>query len=368
MVLDHLDRHRLLLVLDNCEHLLAACAGFAADVLDRTADAAVLATSRQALSLAGERVFVVPPLPLPDDGVPHTELAACDSVRLFAERAGSVWPSFRITEDNAPDLVRLCRRLDGLPLAIELAAARVRSLTPRQIVDRMGASPTLLVSRTRTGPQRQQTLRGAIEWSHGLCSPAEQALWGRCRSSRDRSTSTPPSSCAPTSTASPPWSTACWRSPCCCAPTTAATACWSRCASSAPTSSPAPATGPRSSAGTATGSRGSSSPPTPRGSARRRGRGSSACAASTPTSGPLWTGRSPNPARRARRCGWPRWSRSTGCCTAPWPRPGCGCAARSPPRPRPPGPGARRRGRRLPRGLAGRRVRRTGPRGRAGRR
>ncbi|MFC9975293.1 ATP-binding protein [Spirillospora sp. NPDC127200] len=182
VVLDHLRDRRLLLVLDNCEHLVAACAAFAAAVVAGCPDVVVLATSRQSLGTPGERLLWVPPLPVPDPSADRhpLELAQYDSVRLLADRAAAVLPSFEITAANGTALAEICRRLDGVPLAIELAAARLRSLSPRQLADRLTRRLPLLTGAPRTAPDRQRTLRAAIDWSHDLCSPAERLLWARC--------------------------------------------------------------------------------------------------------------------------------------------------------------------------------------------
>ncbi|MEU8418739.1 LuxR C-terminal-related transcriptional regulator [Amycolatopsis japonica] len=167
-VLDHLRNRALLLVLDNCEHLIDACAEFVAAVLTDCPKIVVLATSRQSFAVAGEHVLPVPPLPV------------ADAVRLFRERAAAAWPEAAdgasVSEET---LTELCDRLDGLPLAIELAAARIRSLSPCQILDRLTSRLTLLTSGLRTGPERHKTLRATIDWSHDLCSPSEQSVWAR---------------------------------------------------------------------------------------------------------------------------------------------------------------------------------------------
>ncbi|MCG8918940.1 LuxR C-terminal-related transcriptional regulator [Actinokineospora sp. PR83] len=177
-VLHHLAGSDVLLLLDNCEHLVEAAARFAHAVLAACRGVVVLATSRQSLGVPGERVFPVPPLPVPAEPGTADPLAydplAYDGVRLFVERADR---GFALTAGNAADVARLCTRLDGLPLAIELAAARARSLAPRQILDRL--DHRLLTSTTRGVPDRQQTLRATIAWSHDLCTGAERALWAR---------------------------------------------------------------------------------------------------------------------------------------------------------------------------------------------
>ncbi|QWF77913.1 hypothetical protein HUW46_01306 [Amycolatopsis sp. CA-230715] len=166
-VIEHLRDRSLLLVLDNCEHLIDACAEFAAAVLDGCPRVVLLATSRQSLTVAGEHVQPVPPLPI------------ADAVHLFKDRATAIWSGALDGQDVETTLTELCRRLDGLPLAIELAAARIRALSPAQILDRLTTRFTLLTSGRRAAPRRQQTLRDTIDWSFELCSEAEQAVWAR---------------------------------------------------------------------------------------------------------------------------------------------------------------------------------------------
>ncbi|WP_415949667.1 ATP-binding protein [Streptomyces sp. KLOTTS4A1] len=181
-VLGHLGRRHILLVLDNCEHLIDACADFAAEVLAACPGTTVLATSRQSLRVAGERVVRTPALAVPDSESALTVARAgrYDGVRLFVDRATAVEPSFALTRDNCAAVAEVCRHLDGLPLAIELASARMRSLSPKQLVELLAGGVTdLLATGPRSGPPRQRTLRSTMEWSHGLCSPAEQALWRR---------------------------------------------------------------------------------------------------------------------------------------------------------------------------------------------
>lgn len=168
LVVEHLRPLSALLVLDNCEHVVDACAEFVGTLLADCPRVVVLATSRQSLAVPGEQVLPVPPLP------------AADAVRLFRERAARLWPeAVTDTPDTERVLAELCARLDGLPLAIELAAARIRSLSPRQIADRLADRLGLLKSGLPGAPERQQTLRSAIDWSHELCSPAEKAVWAR---------------------------------------------------------------------------------------------------------------------------------------------------------------------------------------------
>lgn len=180
-VLSELRGRRLLLVLDTCEHLAGACARFAAAVLRETSGVAILATSRQPLHVPGEEVFRLGPLPVPDGGAtadgPVAEPGS--AVELFAQRAAAAVSGFTLTPENLPHVVRLCRRLDGIPLAIELAAVRVRALPVAELAARVEAGVASGTGTRRGGAGRHQTLRSAIEWSYGLCTDAEKAAWRR---------------------------------------------------------------------------------------------------------------------------------------------------------------------------------------------
>ncbi len=176
----------LLLILDNCEHLVEACARLADALLGACERVKILATSRQALGVEGEWLYPVPALSLPiASSIASVETAFFDraaqseAVRLFVERARLVTPNFTLTPDNAPAVANICCCLDGLPLAIELAAARIRALSPEQIAARMDAVFSLLTGGSRTAPPRQQTLRAAIDWSYALLPPDEQTLFAR---------------------------------------------------------------------------------------------------------------------------------------------------------------------------------------------
>jgi len=171
----------LLLILDTCEHVVDACAALVHQLLAGCPALRVIATSREPLRVRGETVWRVPPLELPAAGADLTagELAGHEAVRLFADRAAAVRPGFALDADNAPAVVQLCRTLDGMPLAIELAAARVGALSVEQIAARLGDRFQLLASGDRTAPARQQTLRAAVDWSYGLLTEPEQVLLRR---------------------------------------------------------------------------------------------------------------------------------------------------------------------------------------------
>ncbi|MEU6549025.1 BTAD domain-containing putative transcriptional regulator [Streptomyces sp. NPDC046915] len=173
--------HDLLLVLDNCEHLVDACAALVSDIMAHCPGVFVLATSREPLRSYGERTFRVPSLCLPDPRrLPSVaELGRFASVRLFVERAADAAPGFRLTPGNAEAVAQICFRLDGMPLALELAAARVPLLAPRQIAERLDDSLALLGRGSRHGVTRQETLLATLEWSHRLLDDDERRLLRR---------------------------------------------------------------------------------------------------------------------------------------------------------------------------------------------
>ncbi|MHB8574204.1 MAG: TIR domain-containing protein [Dehalococcoidia bacterium] len=175
-----LRRRALLLVLDNFEQVTDA-AGFVRTLLAGSTALKLLLTSRTVLRLPGEREYPVPPLPLPPPGLrgDAAALARSPAVALFVQRAQDARPDFTLSEENAAAVSEICRRLDGLPLAIELAAARVRVLTPAAMLGRLDNSLKLLTGGSRALPERQQTLRGAIQWSYDLLDAGEQALFRR---------------------------------------------------------------------------------------------------------------------------------------------------------------------------------------------
>jgi non-specific serine/threonine protein kinase len=172
---------RLLLVLDNCEHLLVACARLADATLRACPGVRILATSREALGIDGEVAWRVPSLAVaPPEAVPRPDrLLAYAAVRLFVERAGAAEPTFALTAENAPAVARICRRLDGIPLAIELAARRVVALSVGEIAARLDQRFRLLAHGSPAAPPRQQTLAATVDWSYHLLTPLEQALFDR---------------------------------------------------------------------------------------------------------------------------------------------------------------------------------------------
>jgi predicted ATPase/DNA-binding NarL/FixJ family response regulator len=185
-LLDHLRERTALIVLDNCEHLLHDCAVLADTLLRSAAGVRILATSRQVLGIMGEQTLAVPVLSLPATGstsrparLSTESFAQYDAVRLFAERAQAVLPDFAITAANRDAVERICRRLDGIPLAIELAAVRLRALSVGQLLGRLDDRFQLLESGSRTVLPRHRTLRALIDWSYTLCTHNERLLWAR---------------------------------------------------------------------------------------------------------------------------------------------------------------------------------------------
>lgn len=173
------DERRLLVVLDNAEHLLDACAAVAEAVLSRAAVAKLLITSREPLGMDGEWPWRIPSLSVPPVDATVAEIAATPAVELFTRRARRVRPDFAVTEDNADDVAQICRRLDGLPLAIELAAARVRMMSPSRIAAGLDDRFRLLTGGGRRAVARQQTLQSSVEWSHGLLDEQERISFRR---------------------------------------------------------------------------------------------------------------------------------------------------------------------------------------------
>jgi predicted ATPase/DNA-binding SARP family transcriptional activator/Tfp pilus assembly protein PilF len=177
-VIEHLREQRMLLVLDNFEQILSAAA-FVGDLLAAAPRVWIIATSRAPLRLAAEREYPVPPFEAPDASLPFEALVKTDAVRLFAARAQAVDPGFELDTGSAPEVARVCRRLDGLPLAIELAAARAKLLAPGEILERLEREPNLLPSGPRDAPARQQTLAATLHWSYDLLGPDERRAFVR---------------------------------------------------------------------------------------------------------------------------------------------------------------------------------------------
>src|SRR6185437_15415260 len=182
-LLEYLRDRRLLLILDTCEHLLDACAALAQAVMRDAPEVTVLATSRQPLDMPGESTFPIGPLPVPESGwLPPDGAGAAgggDAIELFALRAATAVAGFTLTADNLADVIQLCRRLDGMPLALELAAVQLRALPLGELLDRLNHQFTVLTGGRPEALPRHQTLRTAIGWSYELCSVAEQRLWAR---------------------------------------------------------------------------------------------------------------------------------------------------------------------------------------------
>ena len=178
---DYLAGKRLLLVLDNCEHLLDACATLASTLISACPDVRVLATRRQALGVAGEVRMVVPPMSLPAEGEQTSVqgLLGYDAVWLLSERAAAVVPGFTVDAANAEQVLTLCRKLDGIPLALELAAVRLASLSLAQLNRGLASELSILGTGNRGAHTRQQTLEATIGWSYGLLDEQERLLWAR---------------------------------------------------------------------------------------------------------------------------------------------------------------------------------------------
>ena len=181
VLVEHLRTRKVLLVLDNCEHLVEACALMTDQLLRAAPGLSVLVTSRQALRVTGEHVFAVQTLATPPPGEVRSAagLRRFPSVALFEQRAAAVRPGFAIASEDAAAVAELVHKLDGLPLAIELAAARMRTLTVREALDRLDECYTLLTSGSRAAAPRQRSLQDLLDWSHALCTAREQALWAR---------------------------------------------------------------------------------------------------------------------------------------------------------------------------------------------
>lgn len=178
---DGVKNRQMLLLLDNCEHLLDGCAALADALLGSAGELSIIATSREPLRVAGEQTYALPPLCLPDPVANAQVMGRSEAVQLFVERARKQQANFALTPARAPAIAQLCIRLDGIPLALELAAARIRSLSVEQINARLDDRFGLLNSGMRTALPRQQTLRASLDWSYDLLLPTEKALL--CRAS-----------------------------------------------------------------------------------------------------------------------------------------------------------------------------------------
>ncbi|MEV5750605.1 LuxR C-terminal-related transcriptional regulator [Actinoallomurus sp. NPDC052308] len=181
VLVDYLADKQLLIVLDNCEHLLQCCAGLVGDLLRTASGVRVLATSREPMMISGERVLEVEPLPVPSAPVVVSDATMDEypALRLFQDRASAIVPGFSVNPGNASVVTSVCRRLDGLPLAIELAAAWLRVLSLEQLSARLEDRFRLLKTGEQGAPARHRTLRAAVRWSFDLCSTSERLLWSR---------------------------------------------------------------------------------------------------------------------------------------------------------------------------------------------
>jgi non-specific serine/threonine protein kinase len=180
-LVDYLKDKEILIILDNCEHLINACADLTERLLSSCPKLKILATSREALNCSGEQIFRIPALTHPEPNSKDTpeQLTQYESVRLFIERALPVNPKFRVNNENSAALAEVCSRLDGIPLAIELAAARIKVLSIEKIYERLDDRFNLLTGGKRTALPRQQTLRALIDWSYDLLTENEKILWSR---------------------------------------------------------------------------------------------------------------------------------------------------------------------------------------------
>ncbi|QYB07111.1 protein kinase [Rhodococcus sp. USK10] len=181
VVVQHLATRKILLVLDNCEQVVDAAARLVEMLVRTCPKLTILATSREPLGIGGEVVLRVPPLPTPDPArdMSLRGMPRYDAVNLFVERAAAAVPGFQLTVENQDTVARICQQLEGLPLPIELAAARLRAMSPKQILERLTDRFKLLTLGSRGAPTRQQTLRLSVDWSYDLCTPSEQQLWAR---------------------------------------------------------------------------------------------------------------------------------------------------------------------------------------------
>jgi predicted ATPase/DNA-binding CsgD family transcriptional regulator len=180
-LLDHMEKKNLLLVLDNCEHLVEHCAKFVHDLLAACPDLHIVATSREPLHIEGETTWPMPPLSLPEwqAGMPLKNILQSEAIELFLDRARLVWPGFTVNAQNASDVVKICHQLDGIPLALELAAGRMNILSVQEMAGRMDNTVLWLSGVDRFAPPRQQTLKATLDWSYALLQEDEQRFFRR---------------------------------------------------------------------------------------------------------------------------------------------------------------------------------------------
>ncbi len=178
---DYLKNKEILIILDNCEHLIETCAVLAEKLLSDSPKLKIIATSREALRCNGEQTHIIKSLEVPDPKheISPDKLTQYESVRLFVERALAVDSTFRISKENAADIMKICHQLDGIPLALELAAARTKVLSVEMIRERLNDRLNLLTSGKRTAMPRQKTLRALTDWSHDLLTMEEKIMWRR---------------------------------------------------------------------------------------------------------------------------------------------------------------------------------------------
>jgi class 3 adenylate cyclase len=199
IVIDYLRAKNILLIFDNCEHLVEASAQLADEFLHHAPKIKIIASSREALGIGGETIYRVPSLSLPNQAQASREaLAGFESIQLFVERARAANPKFDLTEKNASAVAQICRRLDGIPLALELAAARVTVFPPEQIASRLDDRFKLLTGGSRTALPRQQTLRALIDWSYDCSAKTSARCYGNSPSLRAAGYSKPPNQCVAT--------------------------------------------------------------------------------------------------------------------------------------------------------------------------
>src|SRR5215470_684227 len=294
---EYLAGKRLLLVLDNCEHLLDACAVLAVTLAKACPELRLLATSRQPLRVAGEVRMVVPPMSLPaeEDEVSAQRLLSSDAVWLLSERAAALVPGFTVDAQNAAAVLELCRRLDGIPLALELAAVRLDSLSIDQLNRGLTGKLSILGRGDRGAETHQRTLEATISWSYGLLGEQERLLWARLSVFAGASKKTRPSVSAPARVSQPGGSWICsvrwWRSPSSRGSYATAgfpgTGSWKPSASTAGSACANSANRPPHSSGTSPGSAHLLVRPTP--GTTSRPSGSRACPTNERTSGPRST-------------------------------------------------------------------------------